>query len=109
VGPFVGGKRRKEEEKKKEERKAKRNHRQLSVVVVGSLHAESFPVEDCLYWPIAPAVHILFTIPGSGKPSILSRSVLTILSRSLISGKIVLFVDYYLNVDIVRHLEVNSK
>ena len=97
------------EEKKKEERKAKRNHRQLSVVVVGSLHAESFPVEDCLYWPIAPAVHILFTIPGSGKPSILSRSVLTILSRSLISGKIVLFVDYYLNVDIVRHLEVNSK
>ena len=94
-----------EEEKKKEERKAKRHHRQSSVVVVGSLHVESFPVEDCLYWPIAPAVHLLFTIPGSGKPSILSRPILTILSRSLISGKIILFVDYYLNVDIVRHLE----
>ena len=61
VGAFVGGKRK------------SRDHRQSSVVVVGSLHAESFPVEDCLYWPIAPAVHLLLTIPRSGKPSILSR------------------------------------
>ena len=100
---------REEEKKKRRKKRGKRrgiiDSRQSSVVVVGSLHAESFPVEDCLYWPIAPAVHLLFTIPGSGKPSILSRPILTILSRSLISGKIILFVDYYLNVDIVRHLE----